>query len=271
MCGRYGLFADLDDLGAQLGFDPAAVRDAYRPRWNIAPTAAALVVESGAGVRQIGAGRIGVGRVGRMVRWGGPAASSGRAASGRASSGRASSGRAASGDAGRGGRPRFNIRAETVAGWGRRRGNDWGYRRCLVPANGFYEWQAGPGGRRTPWWFQPADGGVMVMAGIQFGSGYGGNASCAVITGPANGLVEPVHHRMPVVLEPAQFAEWLDGAGAPARLLVYREWPEMTARAVSPAVNRAGNDGPHLIAALSGELLFGDGVAGVPSGSGRLF
>ena len=44
MCGRYGLFADLDGLGAQLGFDPAAVRDAYRLRWNIAPTAAALVV-----------------------------------------------------------------------------------------------------------------------------------------------------------------------------------------------------------------------------------
>ena len=261
MCGRYGLFADLDDLGAQLGFDPAAARDAYRPRWNIAPTAAALVVEAGAGV-----GQIGVGRVGRTVRWGGPAASSGRATSGRA----------ASGNAGRGGRPRFNIRAETVAGWDRRCGNGWGYRRCLVPANGFYEWQAGPGGRRRPWWFQPADGGVMVMAGIRFGSDAGGDASCAVITGPANGLVEPVHHRMPVVLEPAQFAEWLDGAGAPAHLLECREWPEMTARAVSPAVNRAGNDGAHLIAALSGEALsinelFGDGAAGVPPGLGRLF
>ena len=179
---RFGRF------GAQLGFDPAAVRDAYRPRWNIAPTAAALVVESGAGV-----GQIGVGRVGRMVRWGGPAASAGRAVSGRA----------ASGNAGRGGRPRFNIRAETVAGWGRRRGNDWGHRRCLVPANGFYEWQAGPGGRRTPWWFQPADGGVMVMAGIRFGADAdaGEGASYAVVTCPANGLVEPVHHRMPVVLE----------------------------------------------------------------------
>ena len=256
MCGRYGLFADLGDLGAQLGFDPAAVRDAYRPRWNIAPTAAALVVESGSGVGQIGAGRIGVGRVGRMARWGGPAASAGRAASG---------------DAGRGGRPRFNIRAETVAGWDRRRGNGWGYRRCLVPANGFYEWQVGPGGRRRAWWFQPADGGVMVMAGIRFGSDYGGNASYAVVTGAANGLVVPIHHRMPVVLEPAQFGEWLDGAGAPAHLLECREWPEMTARAVSPAVNRAGNDGPHLIAELSGESLFGDGAAGVPPGWGRLF
>ena len=243
MCGRYGLFADLDDLGAQLGFDPAAVRDVYRPSWNIAPTAGALVVESGGG---------GFGRIGRMARWGGPAA----------------------GNAGRGGRPRFNIRAETVAGW---RGGGGGYRRCLVPANGFYEWQTGPGGGRQPWWFQPADGGVMVMAGIRFGAGAGfdadagGDASCAVITGAANGLVGAVHHRMPVVLEAAQFGEWLAGTGAPAHLLECREWPGMTARAVSPAVNRAGNDGAHLIAALSGDALSGDGGAGVMPGWGRLF
>ena len=223
MCGRYGLFADLDDLGAQLAFDPAAVRDAYRPRWNIAPTAPALVVESGA------VGGTG-GRIGRMLRWGGPAR-----------------------------RPRFNIRAETIAGW-----RNAIYRRCLVPANGFYEWQAGPGGSRTPLWFQPADGGVIAMAGIRFDTSAG--ASCAVVTGPANSLVSPVHHRMPVILEPDRFDEWLDGSGVAEVLSDCREWPGITARMVSGAVNRAGNDGPHLIEALSG-----DGGSGRLPGFGRLF
>lgn len=93
----------------------------------------------------------------------------------------------------------------------------------------------------------------MVMAGIRFGADTGDEASCAVITCPANGLVTAVHHRIPAVLEPAQFGEWLDGAGTTARLLESREWPEMTALAVSPAVNRLGNDGPHLIVASSGD------------------
>ena len=215
MCGRYGLFADLDDLGTQLEFDPTAVRDAYLPRWNIAPTAPALVIESAEGV----------GRIGRILPWGGQAPGS---------------------------RPRYNIRAETIAGWSGWH-SGWTYRRCLVRANGFYEWQTGPDRRRMPWWFQPADDGLMVMAGIRFGNAASSDAYCTVITCPANNLVKPVHHRMPAVLEPAQFGEWLDGAGPTARLLERREWPEIAARAVSPAVNRAVNDGPNLIAALSGD------------------
>ena len=215
MCGRYGLFSDLNDLGTQLGFDPAAVRAAYHPSWNIAPTTPALVVES----------ILGAGRIGRMLPWGKQV---------------------------RGKHPRFNIRAETIAGWSEWH-SGWWYRRCLVPANGFYEWQNGPDRRRTPWWFHPADDGVMVMAGIRFGSITGEDAYCAVITCPANSLVRPVHHRMPAVLKPAQFDEWLDGAGPTARLLECREWPEMTARTVSPAVNWAGTDGPDLIVASSGD------------------
>ena len=215
MCGRYGLFADLDDLGTQLGFDPAAVRTAYRPRWNIAPTTPALAVES----------TLGVGRIGRMLPWG--SLTPGRFL-------------------------RFNIRAETIAGWSDWNGG-WRYRRCLVPANGFYEWQSRPGKRRMPWWFHPADDGLIVMAGIRFGADAAEDASCAVITCPANSLVKPVHHRMPAVLQPAQFDEWLNRAGPTERLLECREWPEMTARAVSTAVNQAGNEGPHLVAAWSGD------------------
>ena len=215
MCGRYGLFADLDDLGTQLGFDPATVRHAYRPRWNIAPTTPVLAVESIPGT----------GRIGRMLPWG-------NTAPGRYL--------------------RFNIRAETIAGWSDWH-SGWRYRRCLVPANGFYEWQSGPSKRRIPWWFHRADGGVMVMAGIRFGADAAGHASCAVITCPANSLVKPVHHRMPAILQPTQFDAWLDGAGPTERLLECRDWPQMTAHAVSTAVNQAGNDGPHLIAASSGD------------------
>ena len=214
MCGRYGLFTDLDDLGTQLGFDPAAVRDAYRPRWNIAPTMPGLVVESVPGA----------GRLARMLPWGGQP---------------------------QGSHPRFNIRQETIAQWNAWHGGRT-YHRCLVPANGFYEWQAGPSRRRTPWWFQTADAGLMVLAGIRFGSD-AGDAFYAVITRPANDLVKPVHHRMPVALSAKATHEWLDGAEPTWSLLKSQDGPELAAWIVSPAVNRAGNDGPDLVVPSLGD------------------
>lgn len=213
MCGRYGLFDNLDDLGTQLGFDPAAVRAAYLPRWNIAPTTPALVVESVPDV----------GRLAQILPWGGQP---------------------------QGRHPRFNIRQETIAQW-----NGWhggqSYRRCLVPANGFYEWQAGPGKHRTPWWFQPPDGNLIFLAGIRFGAG--DDASYAVITCPANDLVKPVHHRMPVTLSATGTDEWLDGAEPTWSLLKSQDEPELAAWIVSTAVNRAGNDGPDLIVPSLGD------------------
>ena len=105
----------------------------------------------------------------------------------------------------------------------------------------------------------------MVMARILLAADAGGVASCAVITCPADDLIGQVHRRMPVALEPARFDEWLAGTGSTEHLLECRECPVMSALAISAAVNRARNDGPRLIEALSS-----DGAAGMRPGSRRL-
>ena len=221
MCGRFGLFAELDALAEQFGFAAGSVGNAYRPRWNIAPTAPVLTVRDG-----------GDGRVARMMRWGlTPAQGSAR-------------------------RPLFNARAETVAERPTFR-SAFVARRCLAPANGFYEWRTGPGRGKSPVWFHRNDGGVAAFAGIWFATrdGAGYQESCVIITCAANGLVAPVHGRMPVILERGQFDLWLAGdaeADALLGLLGVREWPEMAAHGVSTAVNGAANDGPGLVEPFAG-------------------
>ena len=73
---------------------------------------------------------------------------------------------------------------------------------------------------------------------------------CVVITTAANALVAPIYDRMPVILPPEHFGAWLSDRSDPDALLAMlgsRDWPEMSVRAVSTAVNRVANDGPQLI------------------------
>ncbi len=117
--------------------------------------------------------------------------------------------------------------------------------RCLVPASGFYEWQA-VAGRKQPWHFRPADAELFALAGIT--AIWNGIRSVSLITTAPNELMAPIHDRMPVIVRPEDCAEWLDAALEDARRLL-RPYPaeRMAARRVSMRVNQPENDDPTLI------------------------
>lgn len=152
----------------------------------------------------------------------------------------------------------INVRSETAAvkpafrGAVRRR-------RCLVPASGFYEWRRA-GRRKEPWFFRLREEAPLALAGIWESWTPKGRPdappllTCAVLTTAANALVAPVHDRMPVIVDPADFALWLGETGegeAPAALLGAYPADRMRAWPVSPAVNRADNEGPELVRPLA--------------------
>jgi putative SOS response-associated peptidase YedK len=125
-------------------------------------------------------------------------------------------------------------------------------RRCLIPADGFYEWKDN-GGRKRPYVVRPRAGGPIAFAGL-WESWMGPNGeemeTAAIITTEANGDVAHIHHRMPVIIAPEAFDLWLDPnvdtvtataliAPAPAGLLEAYE--------ISTAVNRVANDSPELL------------------------
>ncbi|HYS48242.1 MAG TPA: SOS response-associated peptidase [Xanthobacteraceae bacterium] len=126
-------------------------------------------------------------------------------------------------------------------------------RRCLFPADGFYEWRRA-GERRTPYYVRLRSGGPMAFAGLwETWMGPNGEEmeTAAIVTTWANRTLAAIHDRMPAIVPPDAFDFWLDGAKvdadtaaaliAPAR----DEWLDM--HEVSPAVNRAANDTPDLI------------------------
>ena len=115
----------------------------------------------------------------------------------------------------------INARAETIAGKPAFR-EAVRKRRCLIPANGFYEWTKGEGGARLPWYIRPSDEAPMVMAGIwQDWESEGERLSTvAVVTCSAGGGMEELHHRMPVILRPEDWPLWLGEAGHGAAVLM---------------------------------------------------
>lgn len=120
-------------------------------------------------------------------------------------------------------------------------------RRCLVPASGFFEWEKS-GNLRFPWLFQLRDAEPFFLAGIWNPATDGDeNDTCAIITTEANGLMKPLHHRMPVIVTAEETGRWLDaGAGVPQMLPMHDDL--MTARRVSTFVNNARNNGPECVA-----------------------
>ncbi|TNC71555.1 SOS response-associated peptidase [Rubellimicrobium roseum] len=95
-------------------------------------------------------------------------------------------------------------------------------RRCLVPATGFYEWDRSDPKKPLPWFVTRADGRPMVFAALwqDWGQGEERISTCAVVTCDANADLSRIHHRLPVILEPEDWALWLgeEGKGA-ARLM----------------------------------------------------
>lgn len=81
--------------------------------------------------------------------------------------------------------------------------------RCIVPVSGFYEWQVIPGAKRKqPYWITRSDGRPLLFAGLYALHEWG--ASFTILTTAPNGLMEPIHARMPVVLDPVDVDRWLD-------------------------------------------------------------
>ncbi|MEO8093184.1 MAG: SOS response-associated peptidase [bacterium] len=221
MCGRYSLSnPDADLLRRRFNLRDSVEVPAQQPRFNVAPTDPVLAVrETPQGQRDLG-----------TLRWG---LVPGRWAE-------------------RGGRPLINARAETLQTQPAFR-DSFRERRCLIPADGFYEWLSDDRGKR-PLWFSRPGGELFAFAGIWAGlperAGDGVLHSCAIITCEPNELLRPVHNRMPAILEPDLEGAWLSPDAEPEDLRrLLRPAPEemLTAREVGDFVNNVREDGPHLI------------------------
>ena len=146
----------------------------------------------------------------------------------------------------------INARAESVATKPSYRG-PFRYRRCLIPATGFYEWLTTPEGK-IPYHIRLKSEEVFGMAGLYDSwTDAEGNElrTCAIITTEANELMAPIHNRMPVIIRPEDEALWLDaGVTDPERLqplLVPYSAGEMAAFLVSTAINRPANDSEEVL------------------------
>ena len=222
MCGRYASTRSAADLSAL--FEAVDETDgALAPDYNVAPTDPVALVRHSSRVD---------GRVLSLARWGlvPPWA--------KDTSGAARM---------------INARAETVAG-SRAYGQSFDRRRCLVPADGWYEWLKRPDGRQ-PYFMTRPDGQPLAFAGLWsvWGSGEGRLLTCSVITAAAVGDLAAVHDRMPLALPPGRWAHWL-GAGDPTECLIPdAEWlSRLEIRPVGSAVGDVRNDGPDLVRAVPG-------------------
>jgi putative SOS response-associated peptidase YedK len=143
----------------------------------------------------------------------------------------------------------INARAETIAEKPAFR-SAFRRRRCLIPADGFYEWAPGPASKQ-PYHIARRDGGLFAFAGLwEVWRPPEGDplASCSIVTTRANAALEGVHERMPVLLDPSDYALWLDpalvDAGRLRELLVPCPDAWLVLRTVGLRVNDPRNDDP---------------------------
>ncbi len=219
MCGRYLLIADPDLLRAIFGYEE---QPNFPPRYNIAPTQPVAVVVSRRRRRHF-----------LLARWGllpawvkDPAAIA----------------------------VLFNARSETVLEKASFR-NAMRRRRCLVPADGFYEWARQAGGKvRVPFFARPTAGGPIAFAGLhETWMGPNGEEldTVTIITVPANATLARIHERMPAVIHEKDFDTWLDNdeldVEAAMKLLVPAPEDFFELVPVGQTVNRASEEGAHLI------------------------
>ena len=239
MCGRFTLARDVDEIADAFAADVEPIRPFHMPRYNVAPTDTAPVAISVPGRTGAGDGpetSATQRRIGPM-RWGfaRPPAPGGRAPARRSA-------------------PLINARSETAATLPVFRAA-FRTRRCLVPADGFYEWEARASGKQ-PYWIHRPDGGVFALAGIwtfdESGApgAEGRVATFAILTRNAPPELGWLHHRFPVILPERDWDGWLNRrAPAPAArdILVRAKPPPMAWHPVARAVNRAGHDEPDCI------------------------
>ena len=214
MCGRYTL-GDPESIAARYGFQDFH-ETKITPRFNVAPSqVVTTIVSTPGGLRP------------RAMRWGfHPAWMT---------------------DPKR--PPPINARAEGLLE-GRLFRGALRHGRVSIPADGFYEWVAVPGGRaKRPMHIRLQGGGLFVFAGLST-TAPDGAETCAIVTTSANELIAPLHHRMPVILDPEDEATWLDPETDPGHALaLLRPYPaeRMELYPVAPLVSSVRNDGPELI------------------------
>ncbi len=224
MCGRFLSLSTLDELTAQLAIDEVATEPLPR-RYNVAPSTEIYAAVAHDGERRLG-----------TLRWGfvPPWAKSLK-----------------------GGKQPINARVETVA-TSRMFAPSFERRRCLIPADGFYEWQArGEGRRKQPYHLADPDGRPLVFAGIwsvwrdRDAEDPDPVSSTAIITTEAAGEITEIHHRMPVILPETLWDDWLtaDGDDAPHLLEAVGALgpPRLRATPIGTAVNDVRNDAPELL------------------------
>jgi putative SOS response-associated peptidase YedK len=227
MCGRFSITGDVDFYAEYFEVDEV-VGDPLEKSWNVAPTDAVYVVAERDGRRQLGSMRWGL-----VPHW----ATDTRSI-------------------------HINARVETVATKGVFR-DSFARKRCLIPADGFYEWEP-PERGRTPHWVYRADGHPMVFAGIWASRHDNANDSwqrtCSIITAPAEGAIATIHDRMPVALDPEVWDAWLDrDLRDPETVLGLVETIDpgsVMEHIVSRKVNRVHNNTPDLHDRAQPETLF---------------
>jgi putative SOS response-associated peptidase YedK len=150
----------------------------------------------------------------------------------------------------------INARAETVAEKPAYR-SAFRHRRCLIAADGFYEWHPQPDGHKQPYFIHLANDEPFAFAGIWEHWERDGKMleSCSIIVTAANEWMQPIHDRMPVILPPDAYAAWLDpGITDPERLQLWlRPYPAamMARHPVSTFVNSPRHEGPDLLQPVS--------------------
>ncbi|MCT9931228.1 SOS response-associated peptidase [Planotetraspora sp. A-T 1434] len=150
----------------------------------------------------------------------------------------------------------INARVETVAEKPAYR-RALASRRCLLPADGYFEWMPVEGKKKQPYFIHPGDGGVLAMAGLYEFWKDPSRAdddplkwlcTCTVITTTAEDKLGHIHDRMPMMVERERWAEWLDPRVTDARGLLVPAGPDrLVAHPVSTSVNDVRNNGPELV------------------------
>ena len=162
------------------------------------------------------------------------------------------------------GSKQINARSETLATKPAFR-TAFQKRRCLILADGFYEWRKGPGKEKQPFHIHNKDGSPFAFAGLwEFWKRKDGSdektpptvESCTIITTDANELVAPLHDRMPAILEPRDYLRWLDPAPVDSTVLqeMLRPYPAAKVEAVpvSKRVNNVANEGAECVVPATG-------------------
>ncbi|MGZ8908051.1 MAG: SOS response-associated peptidase [Methylobacter sp.] len=223
MCGRFALYSDPFTLARR--FEAEEPSD-MRPRYNVAPSQNIPIVREEGEKR-----RFALARWGLIPHWAKDIKI---------------------------GYSMINARAETVAEKPAFR-NAFKHRRCLIPADGYYEWQAIAGTKtKQPWFIVLRDREPMAFAGLweRWRSPEGEELeSCSIIVTDANGIMRPIHERMPVILAADDWDAWLRSDGKDAVVLqsLLKPYPaeDMVVWPVSTKVNSPRNDSAECLEALN--------------------